>query len=83
MAKKAKAVPKRLSAKQVAQMMQEWHDKTADEFAEEFGVSTSTISNMAKAVRSETNNKYCMAKGGARKNTVLAALDLVEKGSEE
>lgn len=83
MPKAKKAPQKRLTAKQVAQMMNEWHNKTADSFAEEFGVSVSTVANMAKAVRDETKGKYCPPKGGARKNTVLAALNLVSKETPE
>ena len=79
--KKERKSKKSLTAEDIARMIKEWDDKTASEWAEEFGVSYQTVLHMIKVIRKE-DGKLCPPqpkKGRTRADIAKAGIALYRK----
>jgi transposase len=78
-AKKGQPRGKSLSPVQVKEMVLQWDKKTAEELADMFGTSVSTVINMSRAVR-KADSSLCHPKGGRKREDVVAdALRLLKE----
>ena len=80
MAKKAR---NSLTPKQVVKMMQDWDKKTLSDFATEFDVAPTTVSNMANAIYAQSDGQHCKPKARSAKEVALEALRLFKEAEGE
>jgi transposase len=68
----------RLTADNTVQIIREWDQKSYDDFASEFGVSTNTIRTMVAAIRKEDHTMCPKKSRKNRSDTVKKAIEIIK-----